>query len=108
MNNGIRPYFAQTIILSLIPIFFSVLAMIYWCLVYYIEYGKEAFIDSFYKREISNKFTVSIIIMLFALLPKIVDLTLRAYKCVNLGDPDNPLYYLKADYDIKCWESTHW
>ncbi|EAS02157.2 transmembrane protein, putative (macronuclear) [Tetrahymena thermophila SB210] len=108
VDHGIRSYFAQTIIVSLIPIIFSFLAVLYWCLAYYAEYGREAFVDQFYKREIANKLTVSIIIMLFTLLPQILNLTLQAYKCVNLSDDSNPIYYLKADYDIVCWESQHW
>ncbi|KAL4440919.1 hypothetical protein ABPG74_009332 [Tetrahymena malaccensis] len=108
VDHGIRSYFAQTIIVSLIPIVFSFLAVLYWCLAYYAEYGREAFVDQFYKREITNKLTVSIIIMLFTLLPQILNLTLQAYKCVNLSDDSNPIYYLKADYDIVCWEAQHW
>lgn len=51
-SNGIGPYFAKTIVLSLIPLIFSIVSTLFWVIVYYKEYGREAFEDSFYKREI--------------------------------------------------------
>lgn len=94
--------------MSLAPIILVLCVILLWVVIYYLEYGKETFVDTFYKKEITNKIIASTIIILFTILPKILDLTLKAYKCINLGDDDNPILYLKADYDIKCWESTHW
>ncbi|EGR34627.1 hypothetical protein IMG5_005490 [Ichthyophthirius multifiliis] len=108
LNNNIRVYFAQTIVISLAPLILVFFVVIFWVILYYIEYGNEAFKDSFYKKEITNKLIASSIIIQFTILPKILDLTLKAYKCVNLGDDDNPMLFLKADYDVKCWDKTHW
>ena len=51
--------------------------------------------------------TSSIIIFLFTILPKLIDLTLKVYKCTNLGDPDKEAMFLESDYEVVCWSSEH-
>jgi hypothetical protein len=64
--------------------------------------------DPYLQSEMHIDITASIIIVMFTILPKIIELNLKAFKCINLGDPETPEMYLQADPEIQCWQSAHW
>lgn len=49
----------------------------------------------------------SIIIIIFLIHTTIVEITIRALRCRNLGDKSKPENYMYEDYEMKCWQGSH-
>lgn len=92
---------------SLGPFILSTVFFIFW-FIYYLATNKGAL---FKDAKVKSKFWIhnlaTFVIVSFALHPQIVELSFTAFKCVNLGDDENPETYLEADTDIKCWDGNH-
>ena len=104
---GLRPYVIQLWVITLVPIIVTFIAAIFTWIQYI--WDDAALFQSSKKLQEQFKSDVfaMFIIIVFIFNPKIIQNSLAAFKCTNLGDISYPQLYLEADPDIKCWESYH-
>jgi len=48
-----------------------------------------------------------VLITFFALQTSAAFAGIEMFDCINLNDDENPIYFLRTDLDMKCWEGSH-
>jgi predicted outer membrane repeat protein len=101
---GLNSFFAKLLILAVSPFMISTGAIIIW-FGYYLARYRSKFME--YKVNFLNNLVATIVISLFIIHPTIIQYSLSAFKCENLGDPDSPSWYFSGDLDEPCFSSKH-
>jgi len=94
-----RP-FLRLLIFNILPFVLAILAVLFWLIVFFIKKQKK---DKTLLRYIMTTITI----IWFNMQPKLIRKNFKLLECKNLYREDTPLEFLTADYDVRCWSSTH-
>jgi len=97
---GTPKVFLKMIIVNITPFFFEILAILFW-LIWYLKKRQKIGKDFF------NIVMTTFVIITFNLQSNLINATLKAFQCENLYRDDTPEYYLRDNYDTKCWTKEH-
>jgi len=103
-NIGMRPFFLKLSFIAVFPIIAYFICKVVWFIIFFKRYKKEV---CQYVLQMKSKLTTSIIVILFIIHPTIVKTSIFSFRCENLGNTNDPIYYLDQDFEIQCWESYH-
>ncbi|CAG9321390.1 unnamed protein product [Blepharisma stoltei] len=88
-------YYKSLILISLLPLFMAILALIIWII---IKFKQKSF------KNFWDDYCSTCIILLFLVHPGIVKKMFASFNCteINYGE-----YWLEEDLDVRCWNDDH-
>lgn len=98
---GIPKPFIKLLIINLIPAFYIIWAAFFWAIIHITRKIKGLPTDTI------NNLITTIVIICFGSQSMVIQANLQVFECDNIYRDDTPLYYMKSDLDIQCWEDEH-
>ena len=98
---GIPKPFANAIFMNLVPLGYVLVTLLYWTIQLILKRKKLTIGKAF------DNFIATIIIIFYNVQSMIIRTNLDLLSCDNLYRKDSPEYYLRMDYQIRCWDSQH-
>ena len=94
--------FVNLVAFNLIPLFFAVMALVFWAVYYRIIRRAERRGNAFSRSVI---ITFTILGLIFQ--PTVIQEDMKMFQCKNIYRKDKPLYALQGDYNVECWGPQH-
>ena len=103
-NIGLRSFFLKLTFIAIFPVLAYFICKLVWFIIYSKRHRKTVWK---HLVEMNNRVTTSIVVIMFMIHPNIVKTSIYGFRCKNLSNLSNPVYFLDQDYEMQCWESTH-
>ena len=103
-NIGLRSFFLKLSFIAIFPVIAYVICKLVWLVIFYKRHKKDLFK---YILQMNNRLMTSMVVIMFIIHPTIVKTSIFSFRCTNLSNTNEPIYYLEKDYEMQCWESTH-
>ena len=98
--------FVKATIALLLPVVFGFFLFLFWGIYFAIKTCKNR--ENQLNRSMYMNYVIgSTIIVAFNLQPMVLKYAFILFECRNIYRVDSPLYHMAADYDVRCWTSSH-
>lgn len=96
-----RTFFQKLLFISLSPLVVIAIGTIIWIIIFMVK--KARFDSKLFKADIITTYVV----IIFILHATLVQTSLIAFKCQDIGDDNETRMYVERDLDVECWSKIH-